>query len=172
MLLRCTRGVLLLFSRNLGLSVSCSWELTQHERYKRGWWYLRKVTWLRKIIWHVFCFCHWFYKHQCESFCSWKCGKSTDHFLLTMRHHLLTMCCSYSTVSARLVLVLMVKQCFFSVWSCVFCTERSPVPSGLIHHGPSPLLCPIRIRAAISVLYLWRDAPCIVFMPPRPNSIK
>ncbi len=168
MLLRCTQGVLLLFSRSLGFHAHESWQ--QHERDKRGWWYLRKGTWLRKIIWHVFCFCHWFYKHQCESFAL---GNVERAQIIFLRHHLLTMWVLFTQYCKCLVGISAHDQTvFFSVWSCVFCTEHSPVPSGLIHHGPSPLLCPIRIRAAISVLYLWRDAPCIAFMPPRLNSIK
>lgn len=96
---------------------------------------------------HVFYFWHWFYLRQYESFYTkWNWLKSSHG--------------GAYKVYAWLV-VFISKQCFISVWSCVFWTQQSPAPSGLIHHGPSPLLCPIRIRAAISVLYLWRDAPCI-----------
>lgn len=129
----------------------------QDERDKRGWWHLRKVTWLRKIVLGMYSVSDVGFIYVILHL-DWKCGKSTSHG-------------GAYKVYAWLV-VFISKQCFFSVWSCVFCTQQSPAPSGLIHHGPSPLLCPIRIRAAISVLYLWRDAPCIAFMPTRPNSIK
>lgn len=157
LLLPRAQGVFLLLSIGLRFPVSCSWELTTAwGRLKRAL-ILQKSDLIKENRLGCILFPSLVLYTSVWTISTWKCRKSTVTFLATssINHR------GVRTVCALLVLAFMSKQCFFSVWSCVFCTQCSPVPSGLIHHGPSPLLCPIRIRAAISVLYLWRDAPCI-----------